>query len=243
MTSVIKPVRKRKLSEEVEERLLQMVQRADVKPGDPLPSERELMQAFGVGRPAIREAMQSLQRSGLIDIRHGERPRVADPSFEDLVARMSTTVVYVLTRSEPTLNHLKEARATFEMELARIASRRRTQSDVAVLRSILRRQAESAKDSELFLQYDAEFHRSIASISGNPIFVTLSEAILSWLKNFHDDLVRRPGLEKLTLREHTEILDAIEAGDADAAAKAMGDHLYRANSLYHSKNGVEPAEE
>ena len=51
-------------------------------PGDKLPSERELMATYQVGRPAIREAMQNLQRSGLVRIRHGERPRVAEPSMD-----------------------------------------------------------------------------------------------------------------------------------------------------------------
>lgn len=236
MTADMKPIRRRKLADDVEERVLAIVQRGDLKPGDPLPSERELMAAYGVGRPAIREAMQNLQRSGLVEIRHGERPRVADPSISDMMSRMSTTVVHMLTHSEPTLNHLKEARATFEMELARIASRKRTESDLANLRAILRRQEEASRDPGEFRQCDADFHRCLASISGNPIFVSLIEAILAWLENFHVDLLSRPGLEKLTLREHGEILNAIESGDAEQAAKSMGDHLYRANSLYHTKN-------
>ena len=124
------PSRKRKLSDDVQERLLSLVQSGELRPGDPLPSERELMTRFHVGRPAIREAMQSLQRMGLIEIRHGERARVAEPSVGRMIEQMSETVRHMLSHSTASLEHLKEARATFELEMARIAARRRSTADV-----------------------------------------------------------------------------------------------------------------
>ena len=82
-----------------------------MRPGDLLPSERELMQSYAVGRPSIREAMQSLKRMGLIEINHGERPRVAAPSFARMVDSVSETMRHILINSPATLDHLKEARA------------------------------------------------------------------------------------------------------------------------------------
>ncbi len=230
------PIRRRKLSHDVEERLLGIVERGDLKPGDTLPSERQLMEAYGVGRPAIREALQNLQRMGLIEIRHGERPRVAAPSMDGVFGQLGKTVRHMLSHSESNLKHLKEARATFEMEMARIAAQQRTAPDIAMMEAILRRQAEATSEHQRFLTYDGEFHVAIARTSGNPIFVSLCEALFDWLAHFHIDLVSRPGLEALTLEEHREILAAIEKGEPEAAAKAMGDHLYRANRLYHQKH-------
>ncbi|MEX2201554.1 MAG: GntR family transcriptional regulator [Dongiaceae bacterium] len=125
------PIRKRKLSDDVQARLIALVQSDSLRPGDVLPSERELMTSFAVGRPAIREAMQSLQRMGLIEIRHGERARVAEPSVGRMIEQMSETVRHMLYHSPASLEHLKEARSTFEMEMARIAARRRSASDLA----------------------------------------------------------------------------------------------------------------
>jgi len=230
------PIRRRKLSDDVEERLLAIVERGDLKPGDPIPSERELMAAYGVGRPAIREAMQNLQRMGLIEIRQGERPRVAAPSMDGMFGQLTNTVRHMLSHSDTNLEHLKEARATFEMEMARIAARQRTLRDIEGLREIVRRQGAMISDHKGFLAEDCAFHAAIARISGNPIFFSLSEALFNWLEQFHMDLVSRPGLEKLTLSEHEEIVAAIERGDPQAAAKAMGDHLYRANELYDQKH-------
>lgn len=235
MSSDQQPIRRRKLSHDIEERLLGIIERGELKPGDTLPSERQLMEAYGVGRPAVREAMQNLQRMGLVEIRHGGRPRLAAPSMDRIFGQLGKTVRHMLSHSRSSLGHLKEARATFEMEMARIAARQRTAPDIATMEAILRRQAEAVSDHKRFLTHDGEFHVAIARISGNPIFVSLCQALFDWLVHFHVDMVSRPGLEALTLAEHREILDAIEKGDSDAAAKAMGDHLYRANRLYNQK--------
>lgn len=69
---------RRKLSDEVLERLLRLISEGNLKAGDPMPSERELMARFGVGRPAIREAMQALSNIGLVSISHGERAKVQE---------------------------------------------------------------------------------------------------------------------------------------------------------------------
>ena len=223
MTSAPVPIRRRKLSDEVEERILALIRTERLKPGDVLPSERELMTLYGVGRPAIREAMQNLKRMGLADIRHGERPRVAEPSLEAMADQMSQTMRHLLSHSATTLEHLKEARVTFETEMARIAAERRRPGDLVRIREIIARQDAQRGDPPRFLQHDGEFHAALAAISGNPIFASLSQALFAWLGHFHIDLVQRVGLEQQTLTEHRAILDAVAEGDRDRAAQAMAD--------------------
>lgn len=225
-----------KLAELVQNRLLAVIQADNLRPGDPLPSERELMQSYAVGRPSIREAMQNLKRLGLIEINHGERPRIAAPSFERMVAGMSETMRHVLVNSPAALDHLKEARATFEMTMAQIAARKRNPADVVDLYTILAEQESARFDSNSFLRADGRFHHRIAVITGNPIFANLSRALFEWLSQFHFDLVRKPGLEQLTLAEHRQILEAIERGEPDEAARLTADHLNRANQLYNQAN-------
>lgn len=235
-TDIEEPIRRRKLADDVQERVLALIQNGGLSPGDILPSERELMARYGVGRPAIREAMQNLQRMGLVDIKHGERPRVAEPSMEAMSDLMALSMRHLLRHSQTTMDHLKEARATFEIEMARIAARKRTQADIARLRDILDRQSAVRARTEEFFALDGAFHAALAGVSGNPIFESLSRSLFGWLAHFHADLVRKRGFEKLTLAEHEAILAAIAAGDPERAAKEMADHLYRANSLYHQDN-------
>jgi GntR family transcriptional regulator, sialic acid-inducible nan operon repressor len=214
------------------DRLLELIERRGLRPGDTLPSERELMELYGVGRPAIREAIQNLSRVGIVTITHGGRTRIAEPSLRLAVEQMNLTARHVLTNSSASLDHLKEARLVFEMEMARQAAIRQTAASVKALRARVKEQAAEITNPERFLACDGAFHREIVRISGNPIFVAVSEAMFNWLSHFHISLVRAPGLEQLTLSEHTRIVDAIEAGDPQATALAMQEHLTRANNLY-----------
>ena len=236
------PIAKLKLADIVQKRLLAVIEGEDLKPGDPLPSERELMRSYSVGRPSVREAMQNLKRMGLIEIRHGERPRVASPSFERMVTDIGPSMRRLLINSPMTLDHLREARATFEMAMAEIAARKRTPEDLAGLRAILAEQKKARFQPSAFIDADGRFHHRIAMISGNPIFASLSQALFAWLTQFHSSLIRKPGTEKLTIAEHTAVLDAIENGDPEAAARLMADHLNRVNKLYH-EDGIRFREE
>lgn len=233
MTTTTDPIRRRKLSDEVQDRLLALIRTQRMQPGDLLPSERELMAEYSVGRPAIREAMQSLQRMGLVEIKHGERPRVGQPSMEALIDQTSESMRHLLAHSASTMDHLKEARAMFEGQMARIAAERRTESDVRALEAIVAEQEAAKTKPAQFLECDGRLHKTIAAISGNPLYAAVSQAMFNWLALFHIDLVRKKGLEKLTLEEHRTIIDAIARQDADAAQEMMVAHLTRANELYH----------
>ena len=228
--------RRKKLSEDVREQLLETIRSGGVGLGDMLPSERELMERLKVGRPAIREAMQALQGMGLIEIRHGGRARVAEPSVGRMVDQVSETMKHLLVHSPASLENLKEARALFEREMARIAAKRRSDGDLKRLEEVLAEQASAVNEPPRFRSLDGRFHREIATISANPIFSALIDALFRWLSDFHVDLVSVPGLEQLTLLEHRGILDAIGRGDAEVAGQAMIDHLLRANELYRQSH-------
>ncbi|MGV8986023.1 MAG: hypothetical protein ACOH2H_07050 [Cypionkella sp.] len=88
---------------------------------------------------------------GLVEIKHGEWPRVAQPSFDRMVDQMSQTMRHLLIHSSTTLNHVKEACAAFEMETARIACKKRTLKDIADLRDILAQQERGRLDTAAFL--------------------------------------------------------------------------------------------
>jgi DNA-binding FadR family transcriptional regulator len=85
-----------------------------------------------------------------------------------------------------------------------------------------------------FMAADMRFHTEIAAISGNPIFVSVSEAMLGWLKAYHTELLIWSGKENYTLAEHAEIIGAIERKDAGMAEEAMVKHLERSSGLYTS---------
>lgn len=223
---------RRKLSDQVFERLRDMIVSGDLRPGAPMPSERDLMEQFGVGRPAVREAMQSMHTLGLITIAQGGRARVNRLSTDVAFQSMDSIARLLLSTSPDNLEHLKQARRMFELGMVRTAAERATPEDVEELRALVVRQRSLLGDAEAFIKADMDFHRAIARLSENPIFAALSEAMLSWLFTYHTDLLHWSGNENTTLREHGEIVESIAAGDPDAAVGAMRAHLDRSNDLY-----------
>lgn len=230
------PIKPRKLSQEIEARLLEMIEGDNLGPGDFIPSERQLMAQFEVGRPAVREAMQNLERMGLIEIRHGGRPRVAAPAMEDLIKQLGTSIRHLLVHSKSSLDHMKEARISLEAGMANLAAERCSAADLEDLAQILTKQEAAREDTKQFMALDGDFHARVAEISRNPIFSLVVQAVFDWLKEFHVDHVSKPGLEDLTMAEHRAIFDAIKAGDGPSAARTMREHLSRADSLYHRNN-------
>lgn len=228
----VQPIQKRKLYQEVLDRLMLRIQTGEIAPGAQLPPERELMEQYGVGRPAVREALQALERSGIVEISHGERARVVVPSAQGLIQQIASGARHLLQMQPETLEHLKQARIFLEEGTARMAAQRATAADLADLRARIQAHRDSLPRLDEFLAHDMAFHRAIARISGNPIFPAIVEALFQWAREDYQPLVRAPGAEQLTLEEHTRLVDAIEARDPDAAAAAVRAHLARSNELY-----------
>ncbi|MFM0280771.1 transcriptional regulator NanR [Paraburkholderia sediminicola] len=227
-------IQRRKLYQEVVDRLMERIRSGEIAPGAQLPSERELMEIYGVGRPAIREALQTLERSGIVEIVHGERARVVVPTADRLIAQIAGGAMHLLRSHPDMLTHLKEARLFLEMGTARMAAERATEEDVARLQLSVARHRASMVNLEEFIERDMAFHREIALISGNPIFPSIVESLFRWAGEYYRPLVRAPGAEELTLSEHQKIVDAIAKHDGDGAAEAMRVHLNRANELYRT---------
>lgn len=190
------------------------------------------MEEYGVGRPSVREAMQRLATMGLVEITHGERATVKAIDARDMLGQIDRSARHLLLSSPNTLEHLKEARLMFEVGMVRIAAAKATDTDLEDLAAGIERLVESQGEPEAFVLADIDFHIAIAGVSGNPIYTALSESMLSWLAEFHQELLRVPGAEQVTIREHRRILKHIKARNGVAATKAITDHLTRANKKY-----------
>ncbi len=220
------------------ERIISVMKEGKLKAGDQLPSERELMELYGVGRPAIREALQNMARLGLVTLNPGERARIAAPSFTNLLQTVAMTTSGILRSSDKSLEELKEARLLFEIQMVRLATERATDADIEQLELKHAAHIASLTDLSKFLYHDMLFHREVARITGNSIFPVLSESLITWLGEFYQHLVRLKGAEELTIREHRSILDGIKACNPDQAEEALRAHLTRANSLYQHLTNI-----
>lgn len=233
----IEPIRRIKLSDKVRERLLEMIRSNELKEGELMPSEHDLMERFQVGRPTVREAMQSLEIMGIIEIRHGGRAKVKQVTARDLLNQIDSTTRYLLSSSAQNVSHLRESRMVLEASLVVLAVERCKEKDLLALKKNLENMEKSKRNRPEFLKLDLQFHKTIAKMSRNPILYEVACAMLDWLSQSHTDyekdMLGSPELEDLTYEEHQGIYDCIVKKDAKGAAKHISNHIMRVNKSYH----------
>lgn len=224
------PIRRRKLYEEVAERLAKAIADGNLQAGQPLPSEREIMDAFNVGRTAVREALFALQTDGLIQLANGKRPVVVEPtkSIMDKLANPSRHLLGQPGR----LRQLQEARTLLEAALARHAARAATASEIAAIGAALKKNKAALGDAEAFVRTNIEFHLEIARVSSNFFVESLHTAVNDWLEEHRKVAITRSGAAELAFQRHEQIFDAIRRGDCDAAEEAMQTHLRESQDAY-----------
>jgi DNA-binding FadR family transcriptional regulator len=223
---------RQKLSDQVFERLWHMIETGELAPGDALPSERALMDRFKVGRPAVREALQTMANKGLISISHGERSRVNQVTAGIAMGQIDDIAKLLLSRDPTTLDHLKQVRKLLEAGTMRLAAERCTTADAAELRAISHSQRALLDQDRAFIEADIAFHVRIATITGNPLIEAVTKAMLTWLFDYYKPMLRWEGRETTTMREHDHMVDLLEAHDVEGAANLMLAHLNRSDPLY-----------
>lgn len=217
-------IERRKLFQQVAEHIEREILNGTLKPGDRLPPERDLQVRFGVGRPAIREALITLQRSGLVEIGNGAPARVALPTVEGVVAGMRPAVQQMLSSAEGQ-RQLQGVRLFMEVGLVRNAAENATAEQLQELEQALEANRKMIGNPSGFIRTDVEFHFVFARIIGNPAFVALHEAMSSWLLQQRQIALSEPGEDRRGYKAHARIFAAVKDRDPDEAEKAMRDHL------------------
>lgn len=229
-------IERRKLFEHVAGHLEGLILRGELKPGDRLPPERELQAAFGVGRPAIREALITLERAGLVEIGNGAPARVAHPSPRGLLSQVVPTVRHILRTPEGN-RQLMAVRLLVEVGLVRQAARDATPEFLGRLRAAWDENRRLSGDTRAFVASDVRFHYEIAAFAGGEAILAIHEAMSEWLRHQREvSLGAAPDADR-TVRAHGRILEAVERRDPDAAEEAMRDHLAEGWAEYWANAG------
>ncbi|MDP5227384.1 MULTISPECIES: FadR/GntR family transcriptional regulator [Arthrobacter] len=181
--------------------------------GSKLPSEAALAGTYGVSRSVIREALRSCAALGLTETRTGKGTFViADRVSSDLVLGRYSA------------RDLTEARPHIEVPAAALAAERHSAEDLDLLRSILTDML-AEDDVEAWVALDSAFHLQVARASRNKVFESVVSDLREALVKQSSTLNLVADREGTSNREHREILEAIESGSPERAARAMADHL------------------
>jgi DNA-binding FadR family transcriptional regulator len=189
-----------------------------LKPGDKLPTERELAATLSVSRATVRSALQDLESKHLLERTQGRGTIVAAPPAEvsELYARLANV--------ESAQQDVAEMRGAMEPLVAELAALRSSAADLIQLQDVLAGSNEHLSPEEA-LRLDIQFHTLVAQAARNQLMTTVLTMTSSWTSEVrlrsHSTVEGR----RLSIEGHRHILDAIQAGDATAAGIAMRDHL------------------
>lgn len=198
-----------------------------------LPSERELVDQFGVSRTSIRQALLSLQASGLIALRNRARAQVTHLNGTSLLDQLGHSAQAFLAQRNGVAD-FQEARLLFECGLARHAARHASPKEIGRLGAALAENKKAIGDREAFTRTDLAFHDILAEIPKNPIFVALNNALADWLAEQRTAAMFEPAdvLMQNAFEGHAAVYEAIARHDAEGADHAMLEHLRTVQGFY-----------
>jgi GntR family transcriptional regulator, transcriptional repressor for pyruvate dehydrogenase complex len=198
----------------------------DLKPGDLLPPERQLVQMLGVSRGSVRDAIRSLELMGLLEPRQGIGTVVCSPN-----ATPANPLASALLEKRKLVAELIDVRKMIEPPLAGRAALHASRDEIADMEDILVRQEEKVRQGELGIDEDSEFHYSIALASNNSAILKVVDVLMDLLRETREHSLQGEGRQERSLAGHRRILSALKRGDTAAAEAAMRRHLQEIENI------------
>ena len=167
-------------ADELIRHFVELINTGQLKEGEPLPTERKIVETLGVSRTVVREAILSLANKGLVEARHRYRPVVRKSDFDAAFDTINDVVSRILV--EPgSIKYLYDTRVLIESILVRRAATDATKEDILALKQALANNSEAIGDSELFYQTDMAFHSILYQIPQNPVMPAIHRDYTAWL--------------------------------------------------------------
>lgn len=216
------------LTELAMESLLKQIRAGVLRPGDPLPAERQLVAQLGLSRTAVREALRGMASIGVIEILPGKGAFVRSISPEALIDPES--LFFILERE--TLLHALEAREILEVEVVALAAQRATPEDLAGLDRALDHMRRGLELGPRPLSHSPNFHLLLAEAAHNPVLTNMVKPFLRLMARgaeVIEDSV--PEAKQREYELHAELYEAIVAHDPEAARQRMRKHLGEARGF------------
>lgn len=220
LNSDFETVRRNKVYEDVARQIERLILKK-LRPGDKLPSERELAESLSVSRSSIRDAIRSLELMGMVEPRQGAGTIVREVT----ASSVANPLANALKRKEELMGELLDFRLMLEPPLASRAATHASPEEISEMEDILERQAQKVRTGESTIAEDSEFHYSVALASGNSVVLKVLDILMDLLRETRERSLQIDGRPQKSLAGHRRVLAAIKRHDAEAAKAAMRRHI------------------
>ncbi|AIG25245.1 FadR family transcriptional regulator [Brevibacillus sp. 7WMA2] len=211
----------RKVYEGILMQLNEIIAEENLRPGDKLPSERELSERLSVGRSSVREALRALELLGLIETRRGEGTFLKHYRHNRLIDLLGS---YIL-RDAKTKKDLVEMRKILELDAVRLACTRAGTRHFEEMERILDSAWDKLERGEIPWEEDYLFHRVICRSSRNSVLHRIWAPLVEYSGGIRKDSIAREGRARIAHQEHVQVMEAIREGNAVKAMEYMKVHL------------------
>jgi GntR family transcriptional repressor for pyruvate dehydrogenase complex len=215
-------IQKSSTPELVMREILASIESGQLKPGDKLPTERELSKMFGVGRSTIREATSVLTLLGYLKVTQGKGTFLRNDLQLDGTSGFDLSDI----QSAANIVDLVEVREILECQAVRLAAERAESEDIQRIRRAVSKMKETTDDLNRFIQHDVAFHLSLARATGNRVIHEMMKHIVENIHGEYEKFMPKALFRFDHAAETAEkILSSLVDGDGDKAAELMAEHL------------------
>jgi DNA-binding FadR family transcriptional regulator len=221
--AVFAPIRPTRASSDVIAQIRRAILSGQYRPGDRLPTEREMAQQFGVSRVTVRDALRALEANGLVRVKVGGQggPYVSEPD----ISLLSDSIGTHLQLRGATFEELAEARMALETTAAQLAAARATVDDLEALQAAIQGPMQPPRSLDTATT-SLDFHTALVVAAHNRALLAMFRATRALIQQAFDTLhAQQPDMAEAARNTHTELYAAIAAHDADRAAALMRSHL------------------
>jgi GntR family transcriptional repressor for pyruvate dehydrogenase complex len=215
-----KTIKKESTLEVIVQQIKNQIKKGILKPGEKLPSERELASLLGISRASVREAIKALSFSGYLEVIQGKGTYVLE-----IATQYDEIVNFFSEFSNYSLDYLMEARIMLEGEFARLAAANASQKEIDVIERVFNEICNS-KDTNTFFVKDLQFHLTIAKATHNPIMNGLMKIIVEMLYKETQKIIKiSEDTRENTIETTRDLVQAIKQRDAEKAKELMSEHI------------------
>ena len=233
MTSLFKPVKGLRVAEELIAQILQNVIKEKLRPGDKLPSERQLAEICSVSRVTVREALRILENKGLVTIKRGAKGGAFITEID--IKTVEDTLNDFFQFGDVSIDNISEARLIIEPMIAEIAAVKRTTENLKEIEEIISYCQKLIEADRAEVDAQVKFHFALAKATGNPVIIAISNSLMGFLaKKLHEI---RPSNKSFTTDQefHLQIFEAIKNQNGRLSFEAMKQHVITFKALHQEE--------